>query len=67
MVLLVVSSVVDMVEKLVKRLEELLVVSLVVEQGILGKEEQIEVLMISGIIKVEMIKDMVVVGDLVMK
>ena len=41
--------------------------NLVVKLEILGKEEQIEVLMISGIVKVEMTEDMVVVGDLVMK
>ena len=41
--------------------------NLVVKLEILGKEEQIEVLMINGITKEEKIEDMVVVGDLVMK
>ena len=41
--------------------------SLAVGLEMLGKGEQIEVLMINGIIKEEKIEDMVVVGDLVMK
>ena len=38
-----------------------------IDEKIPGKEEQIEVLMINGITKEEKIKDMAVVGDLVMK
>ena len=56
--------VVNMAAELGQQLEKLLVIIYVVKQEILGKEEQIEVLMINGIIKEA--KEMET-GDLVMK